>query len=100
VVLKPKPPLHTTLASYMEFGPRMKQPTAMKGLFRQPKFQQHVFRAFCHRVRTIRNSRLFSFILVRTLRSGLHYIKSPNQRNKIIKFKNLNLTAVQNLNQV
>jgi hypothetical protein len=24
----------------MEFGPRMKQPTAMKGLFRQPKFQQ------------------------------------------------------------
>jgi hypothetical protein len=43
VVLKSKSPLHTTLTSYMEFVLRMKQPTTIKDMFRQPKFQQKHF---------------------------------------------------------
>jgi hypothetical protein len=48
-----------------------------------------VLRIFCHRIRTIRNSGSFYFILVRTIRSSLHCIKSPDQRSLIIKFKNI-----------
>jgi hypothetical protein len=55
-----------------------------------------MLRAFCHCIRMIHNSGLFSIVLVRTIRSSLHCIKSLDQRNIIIKFENHNLTAVRN----
>jgi hypothetical protein len=57
---------------------------------------KHVLRAFCHCVRTIRNSGLSSFILVRMIRLRLHCIKSPNQRSLITNLRSCNLTAVRN----
>jgi hypothetical protein len=45
-----------------------------------------MLRPFCHRIRTIRNSRSFLFV-VRMIRSSLHCIETPNPRSSIIKFK-------------
>jgi hypothetical protein len=36
---------------------------------------------------TIRNSELFSFVLVRTIRSCVHIIKLPNQISKMVILK-------------
>jgi hypothetical protein len=33
---------------------------------------------FCHQIRMISNSGLFSFVLVRSVRSSVHIIKLPN----------------------
>jgi hypothetical protein len=66
------------------------------GILTCVKTLETMLRAFWHHIRTIRNSRSFSFVLVRMIKSRLHCIKSPNQRSLIIKFKNHNLAAIRN----
>jgi hypothetical protein len=48
---------------------------------------------FCHRTRTIHNSGLFSFVLVRMVRSCVYIIKLSNRISKMIILKIVILAA-------